>query len=90
MISQIEKTGYVDFLENAEVESLSYFIYHDYDEEKINWKRPENGFSHADCRAHAVAEKKQLEAKGYLIMTGELAVMAREGKLTVKEVAKLI
>lgn len=86
-----------NYLEGHEIESLSYFMYHPYNEEhvmhflqeKIGWERPAAGVPHADCWAHAMAEKLSLDSKGYPIMTGELAVMVRRGELSLEEAAKI-
>ena len=85
-----------DYLEDYDIESLSYFMYHPYNEDeicsflqkKIAWQRADAGIPHADCWAHAIAEKFNLDSKGYPVMTGELAVMVRQGELTIEEAAK--
>lgn len=96
-VEKTAKSGRMDYLKDAEIESLSYFMYHPYNAEEImdflethiNWKRPEKGMPHADCWAHAMAEKYHLDSHGYPIMTGELAVMVRRGELSITEAAKI-
>lgn len=96
-VEKAAKTGRMDYLKDKQIESLSYFMYHPYDagkimdflEAHINWKRPAKGMPHADCWAHAMAEKYHLDSHGYPIMTGELAVMVRSGELTLAGAKKI-
>lgn len=96
LVDKVDKTGKMDYLPKVEVASLSYFAYHDISEEetmaylekKIGWKRPDHGIKHADCWAHAMAEKMSIEKRGYPIRTGEMAVLVREGKVTKEQAAK--
>ncbi len=83
----------LDFLPEAEVTSLSYFMYHDVSEEEkmrfleenIGWIRPKGSVPHPDCWAHPMAEKCSLEKHGYPVRTGELAELVREGKITLED-----
>lgn len=96
-VERAARTGKQDYLEGKEIESLSYFMYHPYNEEDvmqflhehIGWERPAAGVPHADCWAHAMAEKLSLESRGYPILTGELAVRVRMGELSIAEAAKI-
>lgn len=88
----------VDYLEDLEVTSLSYFAYHDVTEEEtmaflekaIGWVRPESKIPHADCWAHQIAENLSLVKRGYPIRTGELAVLVRCGELTKEEASAML
>ncbi|MDO4275481.1 MAG: 7-cyano-7-deazaguanine synthase [Eubacteriales bacterium] len=88
----------MDYLEDVEVTSLSYFAYHDITEEEtmaflekeIGWKRPDTGLPHADCWAHAMAENLSIEKRGYPVRTGELAVLVRRGELTKEEASAVL
>lgn len=87
---------WLDYLDDVEVEAISYFAYHNVSEEetmkfleeKIGWERPKGSKRHADCMAHEMAEYLHIKKHGYPIRTGELAVLVREGKLTVEEAQK--
>lgn len=88
----------VDYLEDVEVTSLSYFAYHDVTEEEtmaflekaIGWVRPKSKVPHADCWAHQIAENLSLVKRGYPIRTGELAVLVRSGELTKEEASAML
>lgn len=88
----------VDYLENYQVTSLSYFAYHDVTEEEtmafleqaIGWERPASGVPHADCWAHPMAENFSILKRGYPIRTGELAVLVRSGELTKEEAKEML
>ena len=88
----------MDYLEDVEVTSLSYFAYHDVTEEEtmaflekaIGWVRPESKVPHADCWAHQIAENLSLVKRGYPIRTGELAVLVRSGELTKEEASAML
>lgn len=90
LVERSVKSGKIDYLKDAEVTALSYFMYHPVtDEEKmaflekhVGWKRPETTVPHPDCWAHPVAEKCSIEKCGYPVRAGELAEMVREGLLT--------
>ena len=81
-------------------EFLGYFIYHEYDENKIkdfleknaNWKRAEkdNMISHPDCLIHDAVEYIRLKKFGYTILTPELSVLIRQGKMSKKEAKDLM
>lgn len=97
LVDKLTRSGVLDLLEGKETESLSYFMYHPYDpefimeflQERLGWVRPAAKAPHADCWAHALAEKLNLDSHGYPIMTGELAVMVRQGKLSQEEAAAM-
>ncbi|RLF29158.1 MAG: hypothetical protein DRJ99_03840 [Thermoplasmata archaeon] len=71
---------------------MGYFIYHEYDEEKIksfleknlNWRRAENDglLTHGDCYIHDAVEYLRYKKQGHTIMIPELAVMVRQGKIS--------
>ena len=81
-------------------EFLGYFIYHEYDENKIkdfleknvNWKRDEkdNMISHPDCVIHDAVEYIRLKKFGHTILKPELSVLIRQGKMTKKEANELM
>lgn len=83
----------IDYLDEVNVDSISYFMYHPYNEEevkafieeKIGWKRPESNLKHADCWAHGIAEYYYLQSNGYPIITGDIAVDVREGNITLED-----
>lgn len=93
LVEKMAKTKRLDYLPEAEVTSLSYFMYHDvtdeekmaFLQEKIGWNRPKSTVPHPDCWAHHIAEKCSIEKLGYPVRTGELAVSAREGSMPVEE-----
>lgn len=88
----------VDYLEDTEVLSLSYFAYHDVTEEetmeflerRLGWIRPKSGIPHADCWAHAMAENFSIRKRGYPIRTGELAVLVRNQELSKEEAQAML
>lgn len=92
-----DKTGRMDYLKDVEAEAVSYFAYHDVSEEEtmsfleenIGWVRPKGVSGHADCFAHAMAEKMSIEKRGFPIRTGELAVAVRRGELTIEEAKEI-
>lgn len=98
LIEKLDGYSCIDMLPQVQSESLSYFAYHEISEEEtmafleqaIGWKRPAHGIKHADCWAHAMAEKMSLEKHGYPIRTGELAVLVREGKMTMAEARSVL
>jgi hypothetical protein len=81
-------------------EFLGYFIYHEYDENKVknfleknvNWKRSEkdNRLTHADCLIHDAVEYIRLKKFGYTLLNPELSVLIRQGKMTKKEAIDII
>lgn len=81
-------------------EFLGFFIYHDYDENKIkdflekntNWTRPEkdNRIAHADCLIHDAVEYIRRKKFGYTLLVPELSVLIRQGKMTKKEAIEII
>jgi len=81
-------------------EFLGFFIYHEYDEKQIkdflekniNWKRPEKDsrLTHADCLIHDAVEYIQRKKFGYTLLTPELSVLIRQGKMTKKEAKRII
>ena len=81
-------------------EFLGYFVYHEYDENKVkdfleknvNWKRPEKDsrLTHADCLIHDAVEYIRLKRFGYTLLTPELSVLIRQGKMTKEEAIKTI
>jgi len=81
-------------------EFLGFFIYHEYNEKKIkdflekniNWKRPEKDsrLTHADCLIHDAVEYIRRKKFGYTLLTPELSVLIRQGKMTKKEATKII
>lgn len=81
-------------------EFLGFFVYHEYDENKIkdflekniNWKRPEKDtrIAHADCLIHDAVEYIRRKKFGYTLLTPELSVLIRQGKITKKEATKII
>ncbi|MDY3918548.1 MAG: hypothetical protein SOZ59_06035 [Candidatus Limivivens sp.] len=98
LIDRLEGRSCLDLLPDVQAEALSYFAYHDISEEEtmaflektIGWKRPAHGIKHADCWAHAMAEKMSLEKHGYPIRIGELAVLVRYGKMTAEEAEDIL
>lgn len=96
LTDKLEGHSCIDFLPDAEVVSLSYFMYHNVGEEEkmkfleenIGWIRPQNSVPHPDCWAHPMAENCSLKKHGYPVRTGELAEMVREGLLTVEEAVR--
>ena len=98
LIDKLDGHSCIDLLHDVSVTSLSFFAYHDISEEEtvafleeeIGWKRPSHGIPHADCWAHALAEKMSLEKHGYPVRTGELAVLVRDKKLTKDEAASIL
>lgn len=93
LLDKLDGYSCIDFLPGKKVNSLSYFMYHDVDdeekmvflEEKIGWKKPETNVPHPDCWAHPMAEKCSIKKHGYPVRTGELAEMVREGLITKEE-----
>lgn len=93
LVDKLDGYSCIDFLPDKEVTSLSYFMYHDVDEEekmrfleeKTGWVRPKSNVPHPDCWAHPMAEKCSISKHGYPVRTGELAELVREGKITLKE-----
>lgn len=75
---------------DKQIEFISYFAYHDirekdllrFLERKTGWTRPQRDCAHPECSAYLMAEKMHIEKRGFPIRTGELAVLARKGKLT--------
>ncbi|MDO5426149.1 MAG: hypothetical protein Q4F41_20830 [Eubacteriales bacterium] len=98
LVDKLDGYSCLDLLPDVNAEAVSYFAYHDISEEetmefleeKIGWTRPENKVKHADCWAHAMAEKMSLEKHGYPIRTGELAVLVRYGKLSREEAETIL
>ncbi len=96
LVDKLAARGTVDYLPGAEVTSLSYFMYHNitdeekmaFLEEKVGWKKPVSSIPHPDCWAHPMAEKCSIKKNGYPVRCGELAVMVREGEITLEEAAK--
>jgi len=93
LVEKLDSRGKADYLKDVEVESVSYFAYHEISEEDtmdflekaIGWVRPTHGIKHADCWAHGMAEKLSIEKRGYPVRTGELAVLVRMGEMTAEE-----
>lgn len=81
----------LDYLDDIQVEAVSFFAYHDISEEdvmrtleeNIGWTRSKRG--HEDCFAHAMAEHMSIQKRGFPIRLGELAVDVRRGKLSIEE-----
>lgn len=98
LVDKVAKRGTLDYLDDVEVTSLSYFAYHDVTEEEtmaflekeLGWVRPKSGVPHADCWAHPMAENFSLEKRGFPVRTGELAVLVRSGELTKQEAAEML
>lgn len=98
LVDKLDGHSCIDLLHDAHAEALSYFMYHKVSEEEtmaflektIGWKRPGHGIPHADCWAHALAEKMSLEKHHYPVRTGELAVLVREGDLTKEEAGAIL
>lgn len=98
LLDKLEGNSCVDFLPGAEVTSLSYFTYHKvsdeekmaYLEKEIGWERPKNAKPHADCWAHAAAEKLFLDKNGFPLRAGELAQMVRSGELSLEDSRKIL
>ena len=98
LVDKLDGHSCIDLLHDVQVESLSYFMYHKISEEEtmaflektIGWKRPAHGIPHADCWAHALAEKMSLEKHNYPVRTGELAVLVREGDMTLEEARAML
>lgn len=98
LLDKLEGNSCVDFLPDAEVTSLSYFTYHKvsdeekmaYLEKEIGWERPKNAKPHADCWAHAAAEKLFLDKNGFPLRAGELAQMVRSGELSLEDSRKIL
>lgn len=93
LVDKLDGHSCIDLLHGVEAEALSYFMYHKVSEEEtmafleqsIGWTRPAAGVPHADCWAHAMAEKMSQEKHGYPVRTGEMAVLVREGDITLEE-----
>lgn len=98
LVEILDRRGKVDYLPQAEITSLSYFAYHDINEEQtmtflqkeIGWERPKSGVPHADCWAHAMAEHLSIVKRGYPVRTGELAVLVRAGELTKEQASAIL
>ncbi|WP_297425301.1 hypothetical protein [Clostridium sp.] len=98
ILKQIEQAMFVDYLDDVRVESLSYFMYHPYNEdsikdfleEKIGWERPKDGVKHPDCWAHSLAEHFFLQQNNFPFVTGDIAVSVREGLITREEAMKIM
>lgn len=98
LVEKLAQRKRVDYLEEFQVTSLSYFAYHDVTEEETmkfleretGWKRPKSGIPHADCWAHPMAEYLSIVKRGYPIRTGELAVQVRAGELTLEEASEIL
>jgi PP-loop superfamily ATP-utilizing enzyme len=98
LTDKFEKFCKFDFLNNVQVTSLSYFIYHEVDEEtkmkylqeNLDWIRPKNALKHPDCFAHSMAENLSINKMGYPIRTGEIAFLVRDSKLTKNEADKIL
>lgn len=96
LVEKSASRGKLDYLKDAKVTSLSYFMYHkvgeqekmDFLEEKVGWKKPESSIPHPDCWAHPMAEKCSIEKHGYPVRTGELAEFVREGEMTCEEACR--
>ncbi|MBQ3420882.1 MAG: hypothetical protein IJH34_04300, partial [Romboutsia sp.] len=80
-------------------EFLSYFLYHDYDEEEVfkflesntSWKRPINTrSSHFDCGIHDATAYlyQQVELRPHILP--ELSVMIREGTISREEALEIL
>ena len=90
---KLYEAGKADYLNDIRAEAVSYFAYHDIDEEdimcfleeEIGWVRSKGSSGHGDCYAHAMAENLSIQKRGFPIRLGELAVAVRRGKLTVEE-----
>jgi len=96
---KLRKAGKTDYLDDIEVEALSYFAYHDIKEEEvmrtleksIGWTRPEKkAGGHPDCFAHAMAEHMSIKKRGMPIRQGELSVEVRRGKMTLEEMDRIL
>ncbi len=94
-----EKSGKIEYLKEIDhIEAVSYFAYHKVSEEetmkfleeKIGWKRPKGVSGHADCWAHAMAEYLSIQKHGHPIRKGELAVLIRQGDMTIEEAEKIL
>ena len=98
ILKQVENAGLIDYLDDIKVESLSYFMYHPYNEdniksyiaEKIGWQDVGKTQKHPDCWAHAVAEKFNIDVKGFPIITGDIAVDIRDGSISLEQAKKII
>lgn len=90
------KQGKVDYLDDIQVEAVSYFAYHDVSEEEtmrtleesIGWTRSKRG--HDDCFAHGMAEYMSIGKRGFPIRQGELAVEVRRGRMTIEEMDRTL
>jgi hypothetical protein len=81
-------------------EFLSYFLFEDYDEEKVKaelesalgWKRPggDNLLGHYDCALHAAAGHMFKELNGVDVIEPDVAVMVRFGKIKSEQVPEII
>lgn len=98
LIQAAKEKGMVDFLENVDIQMLSYFMYHSYDAEEIKkflvreigWEPPEEGQKHPDCWAHEMAEYYHLTRQHFPQAAGELAVEVREGNRTREEAIEIL
>lgn len=96
LVEKLDGYSCLDFLPETNATALSYFMYHDVGEEekmqflaeKTGWIKPEAAVVHPDCWAHPMAEQCSLKKHGYPVRTGELAVLIREGKMTLQEAAR--
>ncbi|MFH0954123.1 MAG: hypothetical protein V1873_07320 [Verrucomicrobiota bacterium] len=87
----------MDLLSSAEVlpEFLGYFLYQPDDErsmmreleQELGWQRPETAviLTHADCAVHDAAGYLFQQAFEYPMLSFELSVLIREGRLTREE-----
>lgn len=93
LLEKSKKLGKLDYVEEAKVRALSFFVYHDISEEetrnflaeKIGWEKPKATVAHPDCFAHEIAENLSIKKRGCPIRQGELAVLVRMGKLSLEE-----
>ncbi len=78
-------------------EFLSYFLYHDYDEDSIvqflrentSWQ-PSEDYDHYDCRVHNAAHYIYECAEGRPHCLPEISVLVRSGKLTREQGMQLV
>lgn len=98
LVDKLDGYSCIDLLHGVKAEAISYFMYHDVSEQEtieflekaIGWVRPKAGVPHADCWAHALAEKMSLEKHGYPVRTGEMGVEVRRGRISKEEAAQIL
>lgn len=78
-------------------EFLGFFLYHDYDEEfiksflreRLGWRPPgaDGELAHPDCLIHDAVEYLRRGSTGHTMLTAELSVLVRLGRLSRAEAA---